>query len=201
MTATPPVPPPATPPVQAQSGGGKKKKKRKFKLSASWASVIVAFIAIPGGWLGGYLTASGGSTSSSAPASVSIDAPQNNEVPVQASFSGSVNNLQAGESVWLFVRRVENKQAQPTTYPGDGPCTVDLIKNTWHCDIRVGSSGNKYQVCPAVLDFSDADEAVTRLQAAAVNSVLPKTAKPHMAWFPAPPSYIIPQICTTVTAT
>jgi hypothetical protein len=133
--------------------------------------------------------------------SVSIDAPQNNEVPIQASFTRSVNNLQAGESVWLFVQRVENKQAEPTTYPGDGPCTVDLSKNTWHCNIRVGSSGNEYQICPAVLDFTEADEVVTLLQAAAYNSNLPKNAKPHTAWFKSSPSYIIPQICTTVTTT
>ena len=197
MTA--PTPPTQAPqPAQAQSGSG---NKPKFRLTAAWASVIVALIAIPGGWLGGYFTAPGASSSSTTPVAVSIDSPENNQVPVKASLSGRVSNLHAGESVWLFVQRVANKQPDPTTYPGDGPCTVNLTDGTWHCNITVGSSGNTYQICPAVLSFAQADDVVTLLQAAAYDSKLPKTAKPHTAWFSSPPSYIDSQICATVTTT
>lgn len=212
MTATPP----ATPPSQAPPTATGKRKwavdQGVATIVAAVASIIAALIGVGGGWLIGHFTASNTSQSpsastSSVPASVSIDSPVG-KITQETSFTGGITNLQAGESVWVFFQ-AEDKfgNINPVTYPTSGPCVVDFVKNTWNCDdVYVGkiTDSATYRICPAVLNFTQSNDVVKLLEAAAAvaaNSSKTTHNKIPVSWFNSPPSYIHQQSCISVPRT
>lgn len=205
------VPPSTTPPAQPKPSGPKKKKKRKWVVDQGLATIVGAVIGVAGSLLVVHFTAASASpTSSASPAtsasaspnaaaSVTLNPPVNGDIKHQTSFSGHEANLQPGESVWTFFQVVEQKSGKtnPTTYPTQGPCVIDFSSKTWKCDnVYVGhvSDNETYQICPAILNFSQSATVVKLLANAAVDSALHNNSLVY--WLASPPSYINPQTCT-----
>jgi hypothetical protein len=197
-----------TPRDQPKSGGGQKpkqgKKQQKRKLRQPLANVIVAGIAVIGfpvsGFVG-HIWPSGGpsnsdTSTSSVPASISIDSPQSGEIKQVSTLTGSITNLPPGGSVWVFFQSVDSGNADPNVYPIFGPCVVDSAKNIWRCEnayIGKPKDTRMFRVCPAVLTSGESREVVELLEIAADE----KKPDAH-SWFDSPPSFIKPNSCTTV---
>jgi hypothetical protein len=134
--------------------------------------------------------------------------PASGNIHWETSFAGGVTNLHPGESVWVFYQAMDKRgNISSMTFPAHGPCVVDFVKNTWKCDaVYVGNpvDTGKYRICPAVLTFSQASEAVMLLQVAAADPANQPGAHPGspssspVEWFASPPSSINPQSCISV---
>jgi hypothetical protein len=194
---------------QPKSGGGQKmpkqdKKQQKRKLSQPLANVIVAGIAVIGLAVSGFVghiwpsgsSSNFGTSTSSAPASISIDSPQSGEIKQVSTLTGSVTNLPPGSSIWVFFQSVDSGNVDQNVYPIFGPCVVDSAKNIWQCEsayIGKPKDTRMFRVCPAVLTSGESREVVELLEIAADEK------KPDAkSWFDSPPSFIKPNSCMTV---
>ncbi len=146
-------------------GPPSEKKKKKRKLTTAWATVIAAIIGAGAGFLGGYLPQKNQGTTTATPSlGVSITSPTYQISPVGEVFSGQVEGLGPGQTIWLFSKQLTNPSG-PTSagvlVVNQGPC--DITGTAWTCpDVGIGGNHPKdngsYQVWVAVVDPSQARE-------------------------------------------
>ena len=117
------------------------------------------------GFLGGYLPQKNQGTTTATPSlGVSITSPTYQISPVGEVFSGQVEGLGPGQTIWLFSKQLTNPSG-PTSagvlVVNQGPC--DITGTAWTCpDVGIGGNHPKdngsYQVWVAVVDPSQARE-------------------------------------------
>jgi hypothetical protein len=123
------------------------------------------------------------------PATLTITPPDTGRIHLVASYSGKLSGLQLGQTVWLFDQEVSRTgRVNPTTYPDNGPCNVNLGAHTWNCShIYIGrrTDTSSYRVCAAVLT---PDQAFTVVNLLSNLYASPKSG--YVYWFTSPPPYI-----------
>lgn len=153
-------------------------------LVAANAPTSTAIIGAGSGFAGGYFPQNSSATAAAAASlNVSFASPTSHILPTGEVFSGRVQGLGPGQTIWLFSKQITNPSGPITSgviVPNQSPC--DASDTTWSC-LNVGIGGSHlqdngvYQVWVAVLDPWQVREIQNDL--VHNNSVVPGDEPPH----------------------